>query len=73
MDFDINTKLSEIVKKYPWLPDELVKIDGRFDLINNPVGKMLLKNATVNDLIKKTGLSPEDALGKLNELIASHK
>ncbi len=73
MAFDINTKISEIIKQYPWLPDELTKIDGRFDIINNPVGKMLLKNATVSDIISKTGMQPEDAMAKLNDLIASHK
>ncbi len=71
--FDKNTKLTEILKKYPWLPDELVKIDGRFSVVNSPIGKMLIKNATIADLCKKAGISSEDALKKLDELIASRK
>lgn len=73
MDLNINTKISEIVKKYPWIPGELVKMDGKFELLNNPVGKMLLQNATVKDLVGKIGMKPEDAVNMLNNLIASHK
>ena len=73
MNFDVNTKLSELLAKFPWLPDELVKIDSRFSIVNSPIGKMLIKNATIADLCKKAGISSEDALKKLDEMIAAHK
>lgn len=73
MNFDINTKLGDLLKKFPWLPEELIKIDSRFSIVNSPVGKMLIKNATVADLCSKAGIKPEDALGKLEELISAHK
>ena len=73
MKFDVNTKTAEILKQFPWLPEELVKIDSRFSIVNSPIGKMLIKNATVADLCGKAGIEPEDALKKLDELIASHK
>ncbi|WP_316608681.1 hypothetical protein [uncultured Ruminococcus sp.] len=73
MKFDVNTKIAEILKQFPWLPEELVKIDSRFSIVNSPIGKMLIKNATVADLCGKAGIEPEDALKKLDELIASHK
>lgn len=73
MKFDVNTKLAEILKQFPWLPEELVKIDSRFSIVNSPIGKMLIKNATVADLCSKAGIKPEDALQKLEELISSHK
>lgn len=73
MKFDVNTKIAEILKQFPWLPEELVKIDSRFSIVNSPIGKMLIKNATVADLCGKAGIEPENALKKLDELIASHK
>lgn len=73
MNFDVNTKLGEILKKFPWLPDELIKIDERFSLINSPIGKMLVKNATISDLCKKIGMSPEDAIKQLEGIISNHK
>ena len=56
MDINSNTKLSDILAAYPWLPDELVKIDGRFKIIKTPIGKMMIKNATVKDDVAKIGL-----------------
>lgn len=73
MDINMNTKLNDILAKYPWLPDELIKIDGRFKIIKTPVGKMMLKNATVKDAVEKTGLSKDSLLEHLNRLIESHQ
>ena len=73
MAININTKMSEIFEKYPWLPKEMVSADAAFGIINSPVGKMLLQNATVKDLVGKIGMSPEDAVEKINALIASHQ
>ena len=67
-----NIKLSEILAKYPWLPDELSKLDSRFNIIKTPVGKMMLKNATLADAAKKVGLSEDKIVSELQKLIASH-
>ena len=45
MEINAQTKLTDILDKYPWLPDELAKLDGRFKIIKTPVGKMMIKNA----------------------------
>ena len=44
MEINSNTKLTDILKEYPWLPDELVKLDGRLGVLKTPVGKMMIKN-----------------------------
>ena len=72
MDLNANTRLKDILDAYPWLPDALVKIDGRFKLINNPIGKMLIRTATVGDACKKAGYSADAALEELRKLIAAH-
>ena len=52
MEINKNTKLSDILAEYPWLPDELIKIDGRFRIVKTPVGKMMLKKERIqNSLI----------------------
>ncbi len=73
MDFNINTKLTDILAKYPWLPDELVKMDSRFQIIKTPVGKMMMKNATVKDACEKTGMSEQDLFAQLQKMIQEHK
>lgn len=73
MNFNSNSKLTEIMAQYPWLTDELIKIDSRFGIVKTPIGKMMLKNATVSDLSEKTGLSTDDLLQKLQGMIDAHK
>lgn len=72
MDFNSNTKLGDILAKYPWLPDELVKIDGRFGAIKTPIGKMMIKNATIADAVKKTGLDENTLITELKKMIENH-
>lgn len=73
MDYNNNSKLTDIIAKYPWLPDELIKIDSRFKIVKTPIGKMMIKNATVADLSEKTGLSTDTLLEKLQTLIDTHE
>jgi len=72
MEITRDTKISDVLAQYPWLPDELVKIDERFKIIKTPIGKMMLKNATIDDAVKKTGLKEEILLTELQKLIAAH-
>ncbi len=72
MEINRNTKLNDILAEYPWLPDELVKIDGRFKVIKTPIGKMMLKNATIADAVEKTGFQEDVLISELNKLIEAH-
>ena len=75
MEMEINeqTKLKDILAAYPWLPDALIQMDGRFRIINNPIGKMLIRTATVADAAKKAGYPAEHVLEELKKLIAKHE
>ena len=73
MEINKNTKLADILEKYPWLPDELIKLDGRFKIIKTPIGKMMIKNATIEDAVKKTGLQEDVLIAELNKIIESHE
>ncbi len=68
-----STKLSDILAAYPWLREELPKMDERFKLMNSPLGKIMLKKATVGDAGKKSGYSVEALTKKLERLIAAHE
>ncbi len=73
MTIDENTRLKDILAAYPWLPDALIEIDERFRIINNPIGKMLIRTATVGGAAKKAGYPVEKVLKELQKLIASHE
>ena len=72
MNYNDQTKLTEILAQYPWLPEELIKLDSRFKIVNTPIGKMMIKNATLADLSEKAGLSTDELLQKLQEMVDRH-
>ena len=73
MNMNEDTKLKDILAAYPWLPDTLVQMDSRFKIINNPIGKMLIRTATVGDAAKKAGYPVGQVLEELNRLIEKHE
>ena len=73
MDINVQTKLRDILAAYPWLPDTLIQMDSRFRIINNPVGKLLIRTATVEDAAKKAGYPADQMLKELNKLIERHE
>ena len=72
MNYNSQTKLTDILAEYPWLPEELIKLDSRFKIVNTPIGKMMIKNATLADLSEKAGLSTDELLQKLREMVDRH-
>ncbi len=73
MEINENTRLKDILAAYPWMPEALIQIDARFKIINNPIGKMLIRTATVADAAKKAGFPAEKALEELKKLIQKHE
>ena len=73
MDITADTRLSEIMDEYPWLIEEAVKIDERFKMLNNPIGKMFIKNSTITGLSEKAGLTPQVIIDSIREMISQHE
>ena len=73
MDFYANTRLADIVDAYPWLPETVAKMDERLRIVNTPIGRMLIRKATLADAAKKSGYSVEQLIEELNKLIAAHE
>ena len=72
MEINERTRLKDILAAYPWLPEALIQMDGRFKIINNPIGKLLIRTATVEDAAKKAGYPVDQVLEELNKLIEKH-
>lgn len=68
-----NTKVKELLEDYPWLLDEAIKLDERFKMVNSPMGRMLLKKATLVDLAKLGNLNVEDVVKEIEKMIDSHE
>ena len=68
-----DTKLKDLLDEYSWLKDELVKVNGKFKMLNTPMAKVMLKKATIADMSQKSGMEAETLIHKLTELISMHE
>ncbi|MBR6186262.1 MAG: DUF1858 domain-containing protein [Clostridia bacterium] len=73
MDLNENTRLSDIIAEYPWLPEALQTIDSRFRIISSPLGKLLIRTATLGDASKRAGYPVDTVVSELQKLIAAHE
>ena len=73
MEINEKTKLKDILAAYPWLPEALIQMDERFKIINNPIGRLLIRTATVGDAAQKAGYPASQVLDELQKLIAKHE
>ena len=67
------TKLKDLLAEYPWLKDELSKVNEKFKMLNTPVGKIMLGRADIAEMSKKSGMDKEQIISKLTELIQNHQ
>jgi len=72
MTINIDTKLVDILKEYPWMKDEMTKVSDKFKMLNTPVGKIMLKKATIAEMSKKSGIDEEKIIAGLTAMIEAH-
>ncbi len=73
LNLNQNTKVTDILNTYPWLKDELIKMSDQFKILDNPLAKMFLSNATLSDVAKKANLDLDAVLAQLKQMIAAHQ
>ena len=66
------TKLQDLLKKYPFLKDELPKINKKFRMLKTPIAKVMLRKADINEMSKRSGIEVNELILKLNEIIAKY-
>ena len=72
MQITRDTKLLDLINQYPWLKDELPKINVKFKMLNTPMGKIMMGKATIVEMSKKSGMDADTLIRKLQQLIGSH-
>lgn len=73
MEITKETKLSDLVGQYPWLKEELSKVNDKFRMLNTPMGKIMMGKATIAEMSKKSGMDPEAIIGKICDLIEANR
>lgn len=72
MQITRDTRLLDLINRYPWLKDELPKINEKFKMLNTPMGKIMMGKATIVEMSKKSGMDADTLIRKLHQLIGSH-
>lgn len=52
MQITRDTRLLDLINQYPWLKDELPKINEKFKMLNTPMGKIMMGKATIVEMSK---------------------
>lgn len=73
MEITKDTKLKDLISTYPWLKDEVAKVNDKFKLLNTPVGKVMLGKATITEMSKKSGMDADVLISRISDLIKAHK
>ena len=72
MQITRDIRLLDLINQYPWLKDELPKINEKFKMLNTPMGKIMMGKATIVEMSKKSGMDADTLIRKLQQLIGSH-
>lgn len=72
MQITRDTRLLDLINQYPWLKDELPKINEKFKMLNTPMGKIMMGKATIVEMSKKSGMDADTLIRKPQQLIGSH-
>lgn len=73
MEINKETKLADLIAQYPWLKEEIVKVNEKFKMLNSPIGKIMLGKATIAEMSKKSGMEKEMIINRIQELINNHQ
>ena len=73
MNITKDTKLKDLLAEYPWLKDEITKVNDKFKMLNTPMGKIMLGKADISEMSKKSGMDEQQIISKLTELIQGHQ
>ena len=72
MEIAKETKLADLLTEYPWLKEEMVKVNEKFKMLSSSVGKLMMGKATIAEMSKRSGMDDDTIISRINELITNH-
>lgn len=65
------TKLKDLLAKYPTLKKELPKINSAFKMLNSPLARIIIPKANVSMMSERSGMPLDKLMEELKKLIAT--
>ncbi|MRJ02458.1 MAG: DUF1858 domain-containing protein [Epsilonproteobacteria bacterium] len=70
MEIKLDTKIYDLLKEYPFLEDELIKINPKFKKLKNPVlRRTVTRIASIRQAARVGGMDPIDLLNRVREKV----
>ena len=69
MEITKDTRLADLIAQYPWLKEEMAKVNEKFKMLNSPIGKIMMGKATIAEMSKKSGMEVEAIIERIKGLI----
>ena len=73
MEITKETKLSDLLGEYPWLKEELSKVNDKFKMLNTPMGKIMIGKATIAEMGNRSGMDSDVIIGEICKLIETRR
>ena len=73
IELSADTRLQDLLKIYPQLREDLPSMNSAFKMLNSPLARIIIPKATIAMMSKRSGVSLDDILSTLKELIAKYK
>lgn len=67
MEINAQTKLSDIIEAYPFMRSGMADINGKFRMLQTPVGKIMMGKATVADMSARSGMPLDELVSAIAE------
>ncbi|MDO5714602.1 MAG: PAS domain-containing protein [Tissierellia bacterium] len=68
-----DTRLEELLQKYPQLKNDLPKIHPAFKMLKTPLARVMIPQATIEIMSQRSGMDPEDLAEKISEKIREYE
>lgn len=69
MELNRDTKLKDIVSAYPSLKTRLAEINPKFNLLNSPIGKVMIGKVTISDMSQRSGMDMNSLIDGIRKLM----
>ncbi|WP_261789647.1 DUF1858 domain-containing protein [Treponema pectinovorum] len=69
MNITKETKVSDLIEKYPFLKKDFAKINPKFKMLQTPMANIMLPKATVQDMIERSGMEENELISAIQNLI----
>ncbi len=72
-ELSADTKLKDLLDAYPFLKQEMPKINDKFNMLNTPLSRIMIPKATIATMSERGEMNSDELIEKIRAAINKHK